>query len=202
MSKAKRGVLLAGGIISLVYSILSLVLGIIGVVALIDIISSGFYETSVESIIMPLVIKIINLVLFIIVLVLSCFLLPNPDTAKKPRNVFKFCIALIVFYSIILILSFVTLDILGILFVIAILTLLIVGICIKRDENKIEVSGNSNIQQTQSSQTSEAPQTNLYFGCDMNDVTDRKIYRIRQLNAEGMINDAEMKELIMEVFKK
>ena len=217
MNKAKRGLMLAGAIVNVIYSGLNCVLLLIVLPLAFEAISlaTRFGDAPSFSEIWAIINVFLCTGLLIATLVMSCLLMPNPDKAKKKRNYGKLLIVLIVLNAILLILSFISLDILGIIFGIAICTLYIIAVCIHKEENNPlkntakakYMPTNAPVNLNQSNEQVNAGEQNFaqqaeFYGCDLNDPVDRKIFRARQLFDAKMIDETELKDLLIQILSK
>lgn len=219
MNKTKRGLMLAGSIVNVVYSGLNCILLFIALpLALAALSAATQWGDAADFVTIWSVINVfLSAALLIATLVISCFLMPSPDKTKKQRNYAKLLITLIVLNGLLLIFSFISLDILGIIFGVAILTLYIIALCIHKEDNNsqkkaktqpnfVPMPGVQGVNQAKSADNGNknVPQNaqDYYFGCDLNDATDRKIFRAKQMFADGMIDEAELKDLLIQILSK
>ena len=94
MNKTKRGLMLAGSIVNVVYSGLNCILLFIALpLALAALSAATQWGDAADFVTIWSVINVfLSAALLIATLVISCFLMPNPDKTKKQRNYAKLLI--------------------------------------------------------------------------------------------------------------
>ena len=197
MNKLKRGLQLGGAIASISFCSILLLLSLIALPATISLLSAiGSYGVD-TSVILSLVTVILMMLLCIAIIIVSCMLLPNQD--KKPlKTNFKICLTDIIIIGCFLILCIVTISILEMIIMVACMTLLIVSLCVGKKDNQVI---NDNFTQNQQNNNANTQTNNANDGVnnnfqsatmyyDLDNIVDRKIFRIRQLYSEGIINES------------
>ena len=113
MNKTKRGLMLAGGIVNIVYTAIYAPIMLISLPLAIEILSEAlsFGGNATFADVWGLLSIILLALVFVASLIVSCFLLPNPDKSQKPKNYFKLLITLIVLNFVIFVLAIVSVDI-------------------------------------------------------------------------------------------
>lgn len=215
MSKGVRGLILAGAIIALCLGVLFVITSIMnltGIGLTIELIKAGAGFTAIFNLIRI----IFTAVLAVLILVYSILLCLNPDKTGNYAQYFKKVVLLIVFISIMMfiellgiIILFDILAIVDIIFLTTSMVLLCVGLSNGKKELGIVAKSNSNVI-TANGGTNTGANVNTVansnqvqtFDCDLDNLIDHKVYRIRQLHADGIFTDEEMKQLLIEVFTK
>ncbi len=212
MNKTKRGLMLAGGIVNVVYTAIYAPIMLISLPLAIEILSGAlsFGGNVTFADVWGLLSIILLTLVFVASLIVSCFLLPNPDKSQKPKNYFKLLITLIVLNFVIFVLAIVSADIFVILISVATIALYIATLCVHKEENKVGVTvkaieGTPNKQAMQ--QTPQAPSIEnelraQFQGFDISNPTDRKIFRAKELLSKQIITDDEFKEILVEILSK
>ena len=106
MNKTKRGLMLAGGIVNVVYTAIYAPIMLISLPLAIEILSEAlsFGGNVTFADVWGLLSIILLTLVFVASLIVSCFLFPNPDKSQKPKNYFKLLITLIVLNFVIFVL--------------------------------------------------------------------------------------------------
>ena len=219
MSKANRGLILAGAIIALCMSILFVITSIMNIAGIgltIELIKAGAGFAAIFNLIRI----VLTAVLAVLMLVYSIMLCMNPEKTGKFLEYHKKNLSLIVFVSIMLFIELlgiiILMDMLAIVDMLILtvsLVLLIIGFCKSKKEMEPLVAkqrgamGNNVSYQQQGFIGDNNGGKNKVvqhqtFDCDLDNLIDHKVYRIRQLHADGVFTDQEMKELLIEVFQK
>ena len=211
MNKTKRGLMLAGGIVNIVYTAIYAPIMLISLPLAIEILSEAlsFGGNATFADVWGLLSIILLALVFVASLIVSCFLLPNPDKSQKPKNYFKLLITLIVLNFVIFVLAIVSVDIFVILISVATIALYIATLCVHKEENKMgakaTIAVDENGQQIQSAPQAPSIENELraqFQGFDISNPTDRKIFRAKELLSKQIITDEEFKEILVEILSK
>ncbi len=211
MNKTKRGLMLAGGIVNIVYTAIYAPIMLISLPLAIEILSGAlsFGGNVTFADVWGLLSIILLTLVFVASLIVSCFLLPNPDKSQKPKNYFKLLITLIVLNFVIFVLAIVSVDIFVILISVATIALYIATLCVHKEENKMgakaTIAVDENGQQIQSAPQAPSIENELraqFQGFDISNPTDRKIFRAKELLSKQIITDEEFKEILVEILSK
>ena len=211
MNKTKRGLMLAGGIVNIVYTAIYAPIMLISLPLAIGILSeaSSFGGNVTFADVWELLSIILLTLVFVASLIVSCFLLPNPDKSQKPKNYFKLLITLIVLNFVIFVLAIVSVDIFVILISVTTIALYIATLCVHKEENKMgakaTIAVDENGQQIQSAPQAPSIENELraqFQGFDISNPTDRKIFRAKELLSKQIITDEEFKEILVEILSK
>lgn len=212
MNKTKRGFMLASAIVNVVYTAIYAPFMLIALPVAIEVLTDAAVFGVTFSDVWGLLSIILLTVVFVASLIISCFLLPNPDKATKARNYFKLIITLIVLNFVILVLAAVSVDIFVILMAVVTIALYITTLCVHREENKTgvavkttTVAVNENGQPIKSAPQAPSIENELraqFQGFDISNPTDRKIFRAKELLSKQIITDEEFKEILVEILSK
>ena len=228
MSNLKKKIVLAAAIVTLCFSGLSLLLELISIGGSVLLISAAFETGYVAQGIAYLLGSFGLMICNILLIVFSAMLCANPDKSGKYAQYKHKLLAAIIMSAVVIFIHLLTiiltLNILAILDILVVTTALVL-FCVGFVKNKAEfarllgqpqpVASSMAGQPQAASGTVAQPQSTVLpdgtvaptqpqkkFDCDLDNVIDHKVFRIRQLHEDGIFTDEEMKELLVEVFLK